>query len=227
MLMAAQDQALRTRYIQNRIDGQATVSPLCRKCEKKIETINHIISECPALAQNEYKKRHDTVAKALHWQICKEYNMPYSERWYEQISEKVVENDRAKLLWDYDVRTCHRIQARKPDLIVVNKETQKVQLIDVAIPWDTRVMEKSRKKKEKYHDLKMEIGRIWQAEMEVVPIILGALGLIPDDLKRNLGKVGCTNLEPGLLQKCILQATARIVRRVMDSQEAGFFPDLN
>ena len=199
--MAAQDQALRTRYIQNRIDGQATVSPMCRKCEQKIETINHIISECPALAQNEYKKRHDTVAKALHWQICKEYNMPYSERWYEHIPEKVVENDRAKILWDYDVRTDHRIQARKPDLIVVNKETQKVQLIDVAIPWDTRVMEKSREKKEKYHDLKMEIGRLWQAEVEVVPIILGALGLIPDDLKRNLGKVGCTNLEPGLLQK--------------------------
>ena len=100
---------------------------------------------------------------------------------------------------------------------MVNKETQKVQLIDVAIPWDTRVMEKSREKKEKYHDLKMEIGRLWQAEVEVVPIILGALGLIPDDLKRNLGKVGCTNLEPGLLQKSVLLATARIVRRVMDS----------
>ena len=143
--------------------------------------------------------------------------MPYSERWYEHIPEKVVENDRAKILWDYDVRTDHRIQARKPDLIVVNKETQKVQLIDVAIPWDTRVMEKSREKKEKYHDLKMEIGRLWQAEVEVVPIILGALGLVSDDLKRNLGKVGCTNLEPGLLQESVLLATTRTVRRVMDS----------
>ena len=216
MLMAAQDQALRTRYIQNRIDRQETVSPMCRKCEQKMETINHIISECPALAQNEYKRRHDTVAKALHWQICKEYNMPCSERWYDHTPEKVVENDKAKLLWDYDVRTDHRIQARKPDLIVVNKENQKVQLIDVAIPWDTRVVEKAREKIEKYQDLKMELRRLWQAEVEVVPIILGALGLIPGDLKRNLGKVGCTNLEPGLLQKSVLLATARIVRRVMD-----------
>ena len=63
----------------------------------------------------------------------------------------------------------------------------------------------------------MEIRRLWLAEVEVVPIILGALGLIPDDLRRNLGKVGCTNLEPGLLQKSVLLATARIVRRVMDS----------
>ena len=46
----------------------------------------------------------------------------------------------------------------------------------------------------------MEQRRIWQAEVEVVPIIIRALGLIPDDFKRNLGKVGCTNIEPGLLQ---------------------------
>ena len=217
MLMAAQDQALRTRYIQNKIDGQASMSPMCRKCEQKMETINHVISECPALAQNEYKRRHDIVAKTLHWKICKEYNIPCPEKWYNHIPEKVVENDRMKILWDYDVRTDHVIQARRPDLILINKVEQKVSLIDVAIPWDTRVKEKSREKIEKYHDLKMEIGRLWKAEVQVVPIILGALGVVPDDLKRNLEKVGCTNLEPGLLQKSVLLATARIIRRVMDA----------
>ena len=49
-------------------------------------------------------------------------------------------------------------------------------------------MEKSREKIEKYQDLKMEIGKLWQADVEVVPIILGELGVIPDDLKRNLAK---------------------------------------
>ena len=102
---------------------------------------------------------------------------------------KSSRNYRAKILWDYDVRTDHRIQARKPDLILVNKENQKVSLIDVAIPWDTRVVEKGREKVEKYQDLKMEIRRLWRAEVEVVPIILGALGLIPDDLKRNLERL--------------------------------------
>ena len=62
----------------------------------------------------------------------------------------------------------------------------------------------------------MELRRLWQAEVEVVPIILGALGLILGDLKRNLGKVGYTNFEPVLLQKCVLLATARIIRRVLD-----------
>ena len=85
-------------------------------------------------------------------------------------------------------------------MILVNKENKKVTVIDEAIPWDTRVVEKGREKMEQYQDLKMGLRRIWQAQVKVVPIILGALGLIPDDLKMNLGKVGCTNLEPGLLQ---------------------------
>ena len=61
----------------------------------------------------------------------------------------MVENGRAKLLWDYDIRTDHRIQVRKPDLIVVNKENNKVTVTDVVIPWNTRVVEKSREKIEK------------------------------------------------------------------------------
>ena len=52
---------------------------------------------------------------------------------------------------------------------------------------------------------------------QVVPIILGAFGLIPDDPERNLWKVGCTSLDPCLLQKGVLLATATIVRKVMDT----------
>ena len=70
MILAAQDQALRTRYIQRASDG-TNISPKCRKCNQKDETINHIASECPALAQNQHKKRHDTVAKAVHCNLCK------------------------------------------------------------------------------------------------------------------------------------------------------------
>ena len=65
MIMAAEEQALRTRYIQRAIDG-VNISPKCRKCNVKDETINHIVSECSALAQNQYKKRHDSVARTIH-----------------------------------------------------------------------------------------------------------------------------------------------------------------
>ena len=177
--MAAQDQALRTRYIQRAIDG-TNISSKCRKCNVKEETINHIVSECPALAQNQYKKRHDSVAKTLHWSLCKKYQLTCSDKWYEHQPAGVAENEQAKLLWDYSIRTDRVIQAHRPDLTLIDKIANKVSLIDVAVPWDSRVEMKEREKIEKYQDLRIEIRRIWDMPVEVVPIIIGALGTIPN-----------------------------------------------
>ena len=53
-ILAAQDQAIRTNAIKVAIDKQ-DISPLCRMCKERGETIAHVISACPKLAQNEYK----------------------------------------------------------------------------------------------------------------------------------------------------------------------------
>ena len=215
MILAAQEQALRTRYIQRTIDG-ADISSKCRKCNNKEETINHIVSECSALAQNQYKKRHDTVAKAIHWSMCKKYQLDASDRWYEHQPTPVIENEKAKLLWDFSIRTDRVIQAHRPDITLIDKLQSKVSLIDVAVPWDSRVEDKEREKREKYQDLKFELRRVWGMPVEVVPIIIGALGTIPKTLKRNLQHLDA-EVPPGLMQKSVLLETAHIIRRVLDS----------
>ena len=53
LLIAAQDNAIRTNHIKARIDKTQQNSK-CRLCGDRDETINHIISECGKLAQKEY-----------------------------------------------------------------------------------------------------------------------------------------------------------------------------
>ena len=53
MIMAAQDQALRTKGIKRVIDNQ-NVSAKCRMCGEGDETVSHIVSECTKLAQKQY-----------------------------------------------------------------------------------------------------------------------------------------------------------------------------
>ena len=65
MLLAAKDQALSTRSIQHMYDEQCT--SVCRLCGEQTETIEHIISGCQFLAATQYKSRHDSVAKIVHW----------------------------------------------------------------------------------------------------------------------------------------------------------------
>ena len=69
LICSAREQSIRTNYIKYNIDKTAEL-PFCRMCGTRNETISHIGSECGQLAQKEYKRRHDSVGKYLHWQFC-------------------------------------------------------------------------------------------------------------------------------------------------------------
>ena len=87
MITAAQDQALRTNAIKAKVENQ-NLSPLCRMCGEKDESMGHLVGECSKLAQAEYKHRHDNVARMMHWNIAHSYG-----KWYEHKPEEVIEND--------------------------------------------------------------------------------------------------------------------------------------
>ena len=105
LVFAAQEQALRTNYIKFNID-KSLESPLCRMCGQKGETVNHI-SECMCLAQKEYKRRHDNIARLIHWTLCCKYDLSRSEKWYDHQPDGVVENERCKILWDMNIQCDH------------------------------------------------------------------------------------------------------------------------
>ena len=57
------------------------------------------------------------------------------------------------------VRTDHEIEARRPDLLLIDKSEKNCQIIDVAIPEDGRVRAKEGEKVEQYQDLVREVER--------------------------------------------------------------------
>ena len=50
------------------------------------------------MAQKEYKRRHDNVARITHWKLERK------ETWYEHAPEDVVVNGEVKLLWDMNIQ---------------------------------------------------------------------------------------------------------------------------
>ena len=145
-------------------------------CDERVETVMHILSECLKLAQNEYKKRHDKVATMVHWELCKQHSFPHSKNWYDHRAEDVLENDDVKLLWDFNIRTDRVIEARRPDIVLIDKKNKEAFVVDVAIPGDFRVKDKELEKVEKYQDLVIEVQRMWDTKAKVIPIVIGTLG---------------------------------------------------
>ena len=66
--------------------------------------MQHLVCACEKLAQKEYKRRHDNVAKKVHWDFCKKNGLEHTEKWYEHVPEGLVENEEVKVLWDINVQ---------------------------------------------------------------------------------------------------------------------------
>ena len=214
LILAAQEQAISTNAIKAYIDKSQEQSK-CRMCGERDETVNHLVSECSKLAQREYKRRHDWVGRRVHWEVCRMYGIEVKGKWYEHDAAPVAENDRCKILWDFNIQTDHVIQARRPDMIVINKKENTAQVIDFAIPHDSRVDSKEIEKIEKYQDLVRELKKLWDMRIVVSPIVIGALGTTPKKLPKRLKDIGIkTNI--GEMHKTVILNTARILRKVLE-----------
>ena len=56
-----------------------------------------------------------------------------------------------------------------PDMIAIDKERHECQIINFAIPYDTRVDDKEVEKIEKYLNLARELKKVWNMKVTVVP----------------------------------------------------------
>ena len=151
LVCSAHEQTMRINCVKYHID-----SPSCRICGEIGETISHIVSDCSKLAQREYKRRHDNVARMVDWKLCEKFNLEKSEKWYLHNLQTVGENVYHKLIWDMNIQCDNVIVEKRPDIAIVNKMEKTVIIIDVAVPGHKKIIDKEKEKIEKYQNLKRE-----------------------------------------------------------------------
>ena len=167
------------------------------------------------LAQREYNRWHDWVGRKIPWEVYRKIGFDVSKTWYKYEPEKVVENDSWKILWDVTIQTDHVIEARRPDMVIIDKTKNECKIIDFACPFDSRIEEREKDKMKGYNDLKRELKKIWDMPVKVMPAVVGALGTTPKKLKQRLSDVG---IETRImeLQKTTILYSARILRNVLE-----------
>ena len=139
----------------------------------------------------------------------------------------VLENDRHKLRWDFDIQTDHLISASRPDFIIINKKKKKkkkrkkkrtCKIVDLAAPADHRIKPKETEKKDKYLDLARELKKLWNMKVTIIPIVIGVFSTITKELLK-----GQADLEVEgrveTIQTTALLRTASILRSVLGRLE--------
>ena len=90
-------------------------------CDERDESITHLIAECKKLARKEYKQIHDNIARIVHLELCQKCGLVGEVKWYNHKPASVVENERIKIMWDFNIQTDHVIQYRRPGIVVLYK----------------------------------------------------------------------------------------------------------
>ena len=79
------------------------------------------------------------------------------------------------------------------------------------------VLQQEAEKKLKYKSLCMEIKRMWNLKCTIIPIIIGATGIVPRNLKKNLEAVpGKHSIDS--LQKTAILRTSHITWKVLQCE---------
>ena len=128
----------------------------------------------------------------------------------------VLEN---KHLLDLNLHADHLISVRRPDLIIIHKKKRTCKIVDFAVPADHRIKLEECEKKNKYVDLARELKKkLWNMQVTIVPIVIGAFGRVTKGLLK-----GLEDLEDGgrveTIQTTTLLRTARILRKLWRLEE--------
>ena len=71
------------------------------------------------------------------------------DKWHEHKPVCVMENKDYKIYWDFIIQCDRLIEARKPDVVLIDKRAKEVKIIDIAIPGDKIAKDKEIKKARK------------------------------------------------------------------------------
>ncbi len=108
--------------------------------------------------------------------MCRKFQLDHTNKWYLHNQTPVLDTDSHKLLWDFNIQTDNRNQARRPDHIIIKKKKRICKKVDVAVTADHRKNRKESEKKDKDIDSAREMKKLWKKKVTNVPSVSGAGG---------------------------------------------------
>ncbi|KAJ8714401.1 hypothetical protein PYW07_002626 [Mythimna separata] len=216
---AIMDEVIMTNNYRRFIVKDGTVD-ICRACHRPGESIRHIISGCPSLANGEYLHRHNLVARIIHQQLALKYSLVALEVPYNRyVPDPVLDNGHITLYWDRSIITDRTVVANKPDIVVVDRIGRRAIIVDISVPHDENLVKAEKEKQNKYIDLARDVVDMWEVDSAIiVPIVVSGNGLIAKSLDEHLRRLSLGGWIKGLIQKAVLLGTARIVRKFLSLQ---------
>eukprot|EP00957_Ditylum_brightwellii_P036744 2782592-Ditylum_brightwellii.AAC.1 len=101
------------------------------------------------------------------------------------------------MMYDMTQKVNHAVSANRLNLLILDEEQKTALLINVTCPMDINIVSTAAKKHQKYKDLEIAMNEQFRLhKIQTVPIVIGALDTLCQNLDTNLAKVSpraCSN----------------------------------
>ena len=126
--------------------------------------------------------RHDPVAKAIFLEHTKKNaNTEVRFRNENEFIEKIGDYE---YWWNVPIKTSTKLPHNKPEILIWNKKTKTCSVIEISCLADVNKSRKTNEKLQKYAPLLRNLQMMYNDyQFEMIPIIIGAFGFVPNDLK--------------------------------------------
>ena len=129
--------------------------------------------------------------------------------------EKIKENEFCKLFWNFEFQTDSFVTYNKPDIVVMEKITKQILIIEGSIPGDINLVERTANKNQKYSQLGSELIKLnGMKNVKMINLVIGATRMALDPTIKNfktLFKENSTNALQ-LSQKAAIVGTLKILQ---------------
>ena len=132
----------------------------------------------------------------------------------------MLENDKRKKLLDFPIQTFKEIEHRRPDTVVIDKQKREYKTINIVVLTEQTIKVKELEKITKYQDLRLEVQKLWDDKATVIPIAVGALETVSEELENHVETIEVP-IVISCLQKATLLGTTFILKMVFGSSESG------
>ena len=116
--------------------------------------------------------------------MCNHDEILNCEKWYEHKPEPITEAKGVTILGDLAVQ-----MSKNPGVVVNDYKRKSCLLIDMAVSTNNNILVKEYDEISRYKDLEIEIEKIWHLKTTIVPVIVGALGIIKKGTDKHINKI--------------------------------------
>ena len=82
--------------------------------------------------------------------VCKEYRVECSDKWHKHSPKSAEENEEVTLLRDFTIQTDSEINHMRSDVVIQKKKAKEtINIVDIAGPRDSNLLQKESEKYEK------------------------------------------------------------------------------